>query len=66
MQTYFNHNATSPLHAEMLEAMMPYLALNVTRASFGMSNTPQEVDALVSKLQGLINKLPAIIRQAAV
>jgi len=42
------------------------LALNAVRASFGMSNTLQEVDALVSKLQDLINKLPAIIRQAAV
>jgi cysteine desulfurase len=42
------------------------LALNAIRASFGMSNTLQEVDALVSKLQDLINKLPAIIRQAAV
>lgn len=42
------------------------LALNAVRASFGMSNTLQEVDALVSKLQDLINKLPAVIRQAAV
>jgi cysteine sulfinate desulfinase/cysteine desulfurase-like protein len=66
MQTYFDHNATSPLHPQVLEAMMPYLALNAIRASFGMSNTLQEVDALVSKLQGLINKLPTIIRQSAV
>jgi cysteine desulfurase len=42
------------------------LALNAVRASFGMSNTLQEVDALVSKLQDLINKLPTVIRQAAV
>jgi len=42
------------------------LALNAIRASFGMSNTLQEVDALVAKLQDLINKLPAILRQAAV
>ena len=35
------------------------LALNAIRASFGMSNTLQEVDALVLKLQDLINKLPA-------
>jgi len=42
------------------------LALNAIRVSFGMSNTLQEVDALVSKLQDLINRLPAIIRQAAV
>ncbi|MCZ6669358.1 MAG: cysteine desulfurase family protein [Gammaproteobacteria bacterium] len=42
------------------------LALNAIRASFGMSNTLQEVDAFVLKLQDLINKLPSIIRQAAV
>jgi cysteine sulfinate desulfinase/cysteine desulfurase-like protein len=42
------------------------LALNAVRASFGMSNTLQEVDALVSKLQDLIIKLPAIIRRVAV
>ena len=66
MQTYFDHNATSPLHLEVLEAMIPYLALNASRTSFGMNNTLQEVDALVSKLQGPINKLPAKKRQAAV
>ena len=42
------------------------LALNAVRASFGMSNTLQEVDALVSKLRDLIDKLPAVMRQAAV
>jgi len=54
--------------SHVLEAMAVNddLALNAVRASFGMSNTLQEVDALVSKLQDLINKLPAIIRQAAV
>ena len=45
---------------------MPYLALNAIRASFGMSNTLQEVDALVPDLQDLINNLPAVMRQAAV
>ncbi len=42
------------------------LALNAVRTSFGMSNTVQEVDALVAKLQDLIDKLPAVIRRAAV
>jgi len=42
------------------------LALNAVRASFGMNNTLQEVDALASKLQELIDKLPNIIRQAVV
>ena len=66
MQTYFDHNATSPLYPQVLEAMMPYLALNAIWASFGMSNTLQEVDALVPDLQDLINNLPAVMRQAAV
>jgi len=66
MQTYFDHNATSPLHPQVLESMMPYLALNAIRASFGMSNTLQEVDALVPDLHDLINNLPAVMRQAAV
>jgi cysteine sulfinate desulfinase/cysteine desulfurase-like protein len=43
-----------------------YLALNAIRVSFGVTNTLQEVDMLVAKLQELINKLPAVIRQAAV
>ena len=42
------------------------LALNAVRASFGMSNTLQEVDALVAKLRDLIDKLPAVIRRTAV
>jgi len=42
------------------------LALNAVRASFGMNNNLREVDALASKLQELINKLPTIIRQAVV
>jgi len=54
--------------SHVLEAMSVNddLALNAVRASFGMSNTLQEVDALVSKLQDLIIKLPAIIRRVAV
>ena len=42
------------------------LALNAVRVSFGSTNTLQEVEALVTKLQQLVNKLPAVIRQAAV
>lgn len=42
------------------------LALNAIRVSFGMSNTLQEVDMLVVKLEQLVNKLPAVIRRAAV
>ena len=42
------------------------LALNAVRVSFGSTNTLQEVESLVTKLQELVNKLPAVIRQAAV
>lgn len=43
-----------------------YLALNAIPVRFGVTNSLQEVDMLVAKLQELINKLPAVIRQAAV
>ena len=43
-----------------------YLALNAIRVSFGMDNSLQDVERLISKLQELVNKLPAVIRQAAV
>ncbi len=33
MQTYFDHNATSPLHPEVLEAILPYLNNAVGNAS---------------------------------
>jgi cysteine sulfinate desulfinase/cysteine desulfurase-like protein len=42
------------------------LALNAIRVSFGMSNSLQDVEALFAKLQELVNKLPAVIRQVAV
>lgn len=42
------------------------LALNAVRVSFGSTNTLQEVESLVTKLQQLVNKLPAVIRQTAV
>lgn len=42
------------------------LALNAVRVSFGSINTLQDVESLVAKLQQLVNKLPAVIRQAAV
>jgi len=43
-----------------------YLALNAIPVRFGVTNTLREVDMLVAKLQQLINKLPAVIRQVAV
>ena len=42
------------------------LALNAVRVSFGSTNTLQDVEPLVAKLHELVNKLPAVIRQAAV
>ena len=64
----------SACHSEVTKASYVFtamgidegLALNTVRVSFGTSNTLQEVDALVSKLHDLIDKLPAVIRQAAV
>ena len=42
------------------------IALNAVRVSLGPGNTLQQVDALASQLEALINKLPAIVRQIAV
>lgn len=42
------------------------LALNAVRVSFGSSNRLQEVESLVTKLLELVNRLPAVMRQAAV
>ena len=42
------------------------LALNAVRVSFGSNNSLQDVEALVTRLQELINRLPAVIRQVAV
>jgi len=60
------HSAvTEPSHVLQAMAVDEQLALNAVRVSLGMSNTLQEVDALASRLEALVNKLPAIIRQAA-
>lgn len=40
------------------------LALNAVRVSFGSTNTWQEVESLLTKLQALVNKLPTVMRQA--
>ena len=57
---------TSPSHVLKAMGVDDNLALNAIRVSFGETNTLQEVDMLVAKLQQLINKLPAVIRQVAV
>jgi len=61
------HSAVSePSHVLKVMGVEDSLALNAIRVSFGMENSLQDVEALVSKLQELVNKLPAVIRQAAV
>ena len=57
---------TEPSHVLTAMAIDDSLALNAIRVSFGMSNSLQDVDALFTKLQDLVNKLPGVIRQAAV
>ncbi len=61
------HSAvTEPSHVLTAMGVDDYLALNAIRVSFGMDNSLQDVERLISKLQELVNKLPAVIRQAAV
>ncbi len=57
---------TLPSHVLSAMGVDANLALNAVRVSFGMSNTLQEVEMLINKLQELVNKLPAVIRQVAV
>ncbi len=57
---------TQPSHVLNAMQVDDNIALNAVRVSMGFDNTLQQVDALTSKLEQLINKLPAIIRQAAV
>ncbi len=60
------HSAvTEPSHVLSAMGVAENLALNAIRVSFGMDNSLQDVDMLFSKLQELVNKLPAVFRQAA-
>ncbi len=61
------HSAvTEPSHVLTAMGVENNLALNAIRVSFGMDNSLQDVEMLIIKLQDLVNKLPAVIRQAAV
>lgn len=61
------HSAvTEPSHVLRAMGVEENLALNAIRVSFGMENSLQDVDQLVTKLQELVDRLPAVIRQAAV
>ena len=57
---------TEPSHVLSAMGIESGLALNAIRVSFGMSNSLQDVEMLSTRLQELVNKLPAVIRQAAV
>ena len=57
---------TSPSHVLKAMSIDDNLALNAVRVSFGSNNSLQDVEALVTRLQELINRLPAVIRQVAV
>lgn len=57
---------TRPSHVLKAMGVDDNLALNAIRVSFGGTNTLQDVDQLVERLQQLVNKLPAVMRRAAV
>jgi len=60
------HSAvTQPSHVLSAMGIEDSLALNAIRVSFGMENSLQDVEAFVAKLVELVNKLPAVMRQAA-
>jgi len=61
-----NSAVTEPSHVLKAMAVDDDLALNAIRVSFGMVNSLQDVELLIAKLQELVNKLPAVMRQAAV
>ncbi len=61
------HSAvTEPSHVLKAMGVDDTLALNAVRVSFGADNTMQDVEKLVSTLHQLIDRLPAVMRRAAV
>lgn len=60
------HSAvTEPSHVLKAMGVEDNLALNAIRVSFGMDNSLQDVEQLATKLQQLVDSIPAVIRQAA-
>nr|ABL59945.1 putative cysteine desulfurase [uncultured bacterium] len=57
---------TEPSHVLRAMGVDDNLALNAIRVSFGMGNSLQDVERLAAKLEELVHRLPAVIRQAAV
>ncbi len=56
---------TSPSHVLKAMGVADGLALNAVRVSFGMDNSLDDVGQLLARLNELINRLPAVMRQAA-
>ncbi len=54
---------TRPSHVLTAMGIPEELALNAVRVSFGMENTRQQIEQFVETLNGLINQLPAAMRQ---
>ncbi len=59
-------SVTEPSHVLKAMGIDDNLALNAIRVSFGMENSLQDVEQLATRLQQLVDSLPAVIRQAAV
>ena len=57
---------TEPSHVLTAMGVDDSLALNAIRVSFGMDNSLQDVEQLAVKLHELVDRLPAVVRQAAV
>jgi cysteine desulfurase len=57
---------TEPSHVLKAMGIEDSMALNAIRVSFGMDNDLQDVEALCAKLRELVDRLPAVMRQAAV
>ena len=58
MSVYFNHNASSPLHAEVLEAMMPHLREGAANASSLHSAGRLARSAIETARGQVVGKLP--------
>lgn len=54
-----------PFESRLARGLDANLALNGIRVSFGMDDSFQDTEASIVKLQQLVNKPPAVIRQAA-
>ncbi len=61
------HSAvTEPSHVLKAMGIDDNLALNAIRVSFGMDNSMRDAELLSAKLHELVDKLPAVVRRAAV